>query len=1188
MKILELDLRAIGPFTDVTLDLSGGNQGFHLIHGPNEAGKTSTLRALYHLLYGFPRSTDSAFVHTYQALRVGATLRHSDGSTLRFLRRKAAKDTLRGPDDRTIVDPKALNRFLGGADETLFRTMFGIDHAGLVQGGREIIKGGGQLGQLLFAAASGVAELRGVQEQLRREMEELFTPQGRNPRINAAIREFEETKTALRKSQLSCEEWSHHDQALRAAEVRREQLENERQQRRREVNRLQRIQNALPTIARRKALVAELEKYRDVILLPEHFPRQRQQAQMELRQAQDRVQQSQQTLAQLETDLNGISLPSEILDASDDIEDLHRRLGEYTKNLTDRPMRLLQMKQHEHDARQILTSLRRPADLAEADRLKLSVGEAEEIQGLGTQQQGVVARQESAQQALAELQEQLQRDQQELKRLPPQVDTGELQRLVRLIAREGLLEDQQRQQSEELARLNRQAAIELGRLGLWSGTLDDLERLAVPGSESLDRFDKGFLQVDGEIQGAKERHADLERQIRELEGHLQGLQLEGSIPSEQELAALRQERESCWQTIRGMLLRDKPPARSVKPEQAAQDYEFRVVQADTVADRLRREADRVARQAELHTQRRQTEALREQLDLQLKKLFERRADGERLWQNLWQPLGIQALTPAEMRGWLRKHADLVKRAQETRRQQQSSDLLRQRIDQHREQLRAALARIDHAMGDPEETLTLLLERAQQVCDQAEEIRRRRAELQRDIARREQEVVPAEGRLTQAQRDLERWRQKWGRRMERLGLDVEASPAVANAFLSSIDKLHHELREAEGFQKRLNGMDRDVERFSTDVQHVIARVAPDLGTDSPDRAVIELQRRLTRARETAKVYQGLIDQRQREQSRLREATERHQAANRQLEQLRDEAGCTRTEDLAEAEQRSQRRHQLEKELEVCREQLLEFCAGADLEAFLIEAAAADADLIEEQVHKLHEKIRSLEQELSVVDQTIGSERTTLERMNGSAESAEMADRAEDLLSRLQGEVQQYAVLRLASAALAQSIDRFRQKNQEPVLARARQLFRQLTLDSFEDLQVEYNEQHEAVLKGIRSGVREEVAIDGMSDGTCDQLYLALRLASLEAYLENHEPLPFVVDDILLNFDNARAAAALRVLGELSRRTQVLFFTHHEHLVELAEESLDAEDLIVHHLPGRASREATAASEQSCPPKSLFPT
>ena len=57
MRLLRLDLKAVGPFTGVSLDLSAGTHGLHLIYGPNEAGKTSTLRALSHLLLGFPLRT---------------------------------------------------------------------------------------------------------------------------------------------------------------------------------------------------------------------------------------------------------------------------------------------------------------------------------------------------------------------------------------------------------------------------------------------------------------------------------------------------------------------------------------------------------------------------------------------------------------------------------------------------------------------------------------------------------------------------------------------------------------------------------------------------------------------------------------------------------------------------------------------------------------------------------------------------------------------------------------------------------------------------------------------------------------------------------------------------------------------------------------------------------------------------
>jgi uncharacterized protein YhaN len=66
---------------------------------------------------------------------------------------------------------------------------------------------------------------------------------------------------------------------------------------------------------------------------------------------------------------------------------------------------------------------------------------------------------------------------------------------------------------------------------------------------------------------------------------------------------------------------------------------------------------------------------------------------------------------------------------------------------------------------------------------------------------------------------------------------------------------------------------------------------------------------------------------------------------------------------------------------------------------------------------------------------------------------------------------------------------------------------------------------------------------MSDGTRDQLYLAFRIASIERHAQAAEPLPFIADDLLVHFDDDRGAAALNLLAELGKSTQVLLFTHH---------------------------------------------
>jgi len=186
------------------------------------------------------------------------------------------------------------------------------------------------------------------------------------------------------------------------------------------------------------------------------------------------------------------------------------------------------------------------------------------------------------------------------------------------------------------------------------------------------------------------------------------------------------------------------------------------------------------------------------------------------------------------------------------------------------------------------------------------------------------------------------------------------------------------------------------------------------------------------------------------------------------------------------------------------------------------------------------------------------------MDGGDKAALIAEEIQAVIGGLERDVEHYARLKIAGRVLALAMERFREKSQGPILRKASELFSRITCGSFEGLRADHDPDGNPVLVGVRNGGQETVAVDGMSDGTADQLYLALRLAGLEHYLEANEPMPFVVDDILIKFDNERAAAALQALAELSKKTQVIFFTHHRHLVELAARNLPGSILIEHGL------------------------
>jgi uncharacterized protein YhaN len=156
-------------------------------------------------------------------------------------------------------------------------------------------------------------------------------------------------------------------------------------------------------------------------------------------------------------------------------------------------------------------------------------------------------------------------------------------------------------------------------------------------------------------------------------------------------------------------------------------------------------------------------------------------------------------------------------------------------------------------------------------------------------------------------------------------------------------------------------------------------------------------------------------------------------------------------------------------------------------------------------------------------------------------------------------------------LTAGIERYRSANEDPILKLASQAFRAMTLERFRGIEITLDDDGKHLLVGKRSedGPGSEVTVEQMSDGTRDQLYLALRLACLQQWNTVHEPIPLIVDDILVHFDDQRSVQTLKQLVRLSEQTQVIFFTHHQHLIELAQANLPSDKVFVHELSHSSS-------------------
>lgn len=1172
MKILRLDLRAFGPFTDLALDLSAGQEGLHLIYGPNEAGKSTALRAIEQMLFGIPQRSTDDFLHPYKSLRVGGTLRSGDGREIEFLRRKATKGALLAGDNQTALAEDALRSCLGNLDREMFHQMFGLSHERLVAGGREIVHGQGDVGQLLFAAGSGVADLQAIRDRLDERAQELFTPRAQVRQINQKLKALEEAKRTLKQALLPTDEWVRHDQELTRARAERDRIVVRLQELQRQRRRLERVSQALPVLAKRRALQARRAELAEVRMLREGFTEQRSDVESELRAARREEQIAGEELDRICRELQTLVIPESVMAKAGRIAELPELLGSHRKAQRDVVARRAERAQFEADAAQILRQLRPDLSLEAAECLRLTSQQKRQIQNLGIRHGALIGQMEQATRDIEQSKGRVSLAEAELAGLAVAQDTRALAAAIRRARGHGDLQALHTAAREALRRAQEQAEVELARLDLWSGTIADLERLPVPSAETVDHYASELAGVSQRLDTIRERIEEAHKARRDTELQIEELRRQGEVPSEQDLDDARRVRELGWELILADWFH-RPVGAGQRAEflahfdegiELAAAYVQAVARADELADRLRRESQRVAQRAAFEAQLdailRQLERLEEQVAATVA-LYDRL---QHEWHEAWRPTGVEPRSPKEMRSWLRRCLNLVGQAEILRNQEREASQIAERIEAIRAELNERLVEIGELPGGTGELLPALLDRAEAAVNQSIQIATRRKELETEIRQLHERLATADAAADKARLDLAAWREQWTAALETLGLAADTEPAVANEVITRLDELFSRTDQIQSLTLRIDQIGHDADAFRADVERLAREVDEGLLAPAVEQTAERLIARLRKTEEDRQRQQDLLQRQKRQEQTRQEKRRRIAILEDTLKTLCQEAGVERSDELPRAERDCQMAARLEESLQSLDDQLVNLSGSAALDTFIDEAEAVDGDGIPDRLRRLADEIEQLEASRDELQRRIGQEENALCSLDCGDQAAQASETIQDLLAQLGGDAAKYVRVRLAAAILRDGIQRYQQRHEAPVLRRASELFQRLTLGSFARLVPDFGEGGEKVLMGDRGDGRPAVELGGMSDGTCDQLYLSLRLASLENFLADKEPVPFIIDDVLVGFDDQRSTAALEVLGEFSARTQIIFFTHHSHLVSLAEQALSGDVLFVHRL------------------------
>ncbi|PYI56492.1 hypothetical protein [Paenibacillus flagellatus] len=423
---------------------------------------------------------------------------------------------------------------------------------------------------------------------------------------------------------------------------------------------------------------------------------------------------------------------------------------------------------------------------------------------------------------------------------------------------------------------------------------------------------------------------------------------------------------------------------------------------------------------------------------------------------------------------------------------------------------------------------------------ADELRRKLEEASAAEAARRAEADEAAARRGEAEKRLAAWRDDWQRWLRDRRFPPELSPDGAAEWLALAERGKQQLRRRDESRLRANAFAAEAESFERDAAAVC-------GPDAEADPLLALKRSIARAEEAA----ALLAERER---LAREAAAlRVEAAARRdkLDRVRARIGELWSEAGADTEERFRERVRLHAE----RERLLR--ERAELEATLDSMLGADErddaeramlrppEELEGELARLADSIAGTERRLDALRDRRGRLRNEMEKLEAGEEHAEKLLRVQETEAELRQLARRWAVGALASALFGRTRSLYETERQPAVLRRASAYASAMTGGRYVRIVAPVGEKRLVAV----TGDGEAVDSSRLSRGAAEQLYLAMRFA-LADETAPAASLPFVLDDVFVNFDGERLRRCLELVPSLAERRQVLLFTCHEHVASAA--------------------------------------
>ena len=1144
MRFESLTLENYGAFASRTIE---PGPGLTIVYGPNEAGKSTFLEAISDFLFTIPPNSARGGLYGYDAMRIGAVIETRDGERLALRRRKGRGKTLLD-DTGAAVDDVVLAKLLGSTTRDRFRTLFGLDHETLREGGEHLLSAAGDIGRLIVEAGGGLRTLMARLDDIDAEAGKLFATRRSGDRVfYQALDAFTAADKEGRGALLTRDAYGKLFKAHTVAAAALAGLRDARGQAASRRSALERTLRVAPSLAEHGRISNQLAEFEDVAHLGANFSDQVAAALKSKEAAAALLDEATQSKAELDGRLAGMIVDSALIAQEAEVLKLLDGLANVRSQRADRPNRLIELA--DSDAR--LTALRRRLGVGPNDDLGPHLPSSEalarvqklvnEILALEPALSGAKARLADLQDAAARLREAVAKGELQGHDRPFGVGAADLGAIP---AQASSLEVRQRQ-----ARAASDAVISRCR-DLGFETVEALRALACPQPNILQSQIVERSALEAQITECTLDVTRAEGEAAAARAEIGVLQAAGEIATGAVVRSFRVDRDEGWAPLRGVLLGEPQRAAPLVIEDQVAAFEVASRRADEVADKRAVEAERIAALALAEQQIARANArigtagaIRTVATAQLAKATE-------AFSSAYPDLVALHPDLSAISNFLEARRQLLEDWRAVREGEGEVERLEGELKPLIDLLAAAEQRAAltaSAMTLGERTRAAM--QAIAVHDEAHRSHQTSVKALSDL----EPILTADNReLTVLEGQHRRWTSAWAPAIAALGAPPGIDPQDAGELVTQWATAEGVIAARALTQRRLDGMDED----AAELARLARTIAEPIGLTLPADEVVGAQMLETRWRdnEKARIQRSELEPNLASLEAL--LTKRRGEVDRAVGELRELGGQAGNADMADTElaqlgTRLAKRAGVKAELDRIEATLFAAGDGLGLDALREEQSNRTMDELRAAVASLDEEDRASTADYETAVRAEETLRSNLASREDDTTVARATTEREAAMVQMHEAIERYVELTLAKTLITQAIAKVRAQQQDPIIRRAAEFFAVATAGEFTSLQADIDQSGKPVVVGVRaSGGQAPVAI--MSDGTRDQLFLAFRLASLEAYCAVTEPLPFIADDVLVHFDDPRSASTLDLLATFSQTTQVILFTHHTSIPQSARE------------------------------------